>query len=95
MLKSGMTQASAWAVSRGWNWTFRLEAAPQVVPVQTFGDRQSALDVHVVLHAVAPQTYGLHELVVAARQVPVPSHVRGALSVEAEQAWPTHCVPVA
>jgi hypothetical protein len=67
-----------------------------VVPVQTLaGVRQSAFDAQVVLHAVAPQAYGLHELVVAALQVPAPSQVRAALSVDPVQLCAAHTVPFA
>jgi hypothetical protein len=36
--------------------TLRLDGAPQVVPVQTFGDAQSVLVEHDVLQVVVPQT---------------------------------------
>jgi hypothetical protein len=40
---------------------------PQLVPLQTFGEAQSAVVPQVVRHAVdEPQTYGLHDVLVAA-----------------------------
>jgi hypothetical protein len=42
---------------------------------------QSVFAVQVVAQAVAPQTYGAQEAVVAARQVPAPSQVRADVCV--------------
>ena len=49
--------------------------------------------VHVVAQDVAPHTYGAQEAVVAARQVPAPSHVRGSVSVEPLHVSPQQLVP--
>jgi hypothetical protein len=50
---------------------------------QMSGKRQSPSTVHAALHADSPlHTYGAHESVVAARQVPWPSHVRSCVSVD-------------
>jgi len=63
--------------------------------MQTFGLLQSALLAHVVLHAVAPQTYGVQLLLVAAWQVPAPLHVRADVPVVPLQLGATHWVPEA
>ena len=68
----------------------------QVPPLHTLGATQSALVVHVVLHAsvVVLQAYGLHDEVVAAAHMPVPLQSRGGANVEPVQSAATHCVPV-
>jgi hypothetical protein len=66
---------------------------PQVPPLQTLGDAQSALLVQVVLHAPVPQANGSHADVVAAWQVPVPLQVRAEVSVVPVQLGPAHCTP--
>jgi len=43
---------------------------------------QSVSALQVVAQAVAPHMYGAQEAVVAARQMPAPSHFRGSVSVE-------------
>ena len=73
--------------------TLRLDGGPQVVPVHTFGELQSAPDAHDVLQAVAPHRYGLHEVVVALWQTPAPLQVRAELAVDPVQLAPAHWVP--
>jgi hypothetical protein len=63
------------------------------VPVHTFGDAQSELEAHVVLHAAAPQMYGVQGVVVPAWQVPAPLQVRAELAVVPVQLAAAHCVP--
>jgi hypothetical protein len=65
---------------------------------QMFGDRQFVSTVHVELQLVVPlQTYGAHEVVVAARQVPAPSQVRALVCVDRPlaQVEATQTVPAA
>ena len=51
---------------------------PQLIETQVLPVVQSAdVVVQVVLHAVVAHWYGAHELVVAGRHVPAPSHDRG------------------
>jgi hypothetical protein len=73
--------------------TFSPGAGPQVVPMQTLGETQSAVVAQVVLHAVGPQMYGLHIAVVAVPQVPVPLHVRDDVAVVTLQLGAAHWVP--
>ena len=54
---------------------------PQLPLAQTLGATQSALVVHVALHAAVPQANGVHVAVVAVRQVPAPSQVRACVKV--------------
>lgn len=69
---------------------------PQLMVTQVFPDVQSAAVVlHVVLHAVVAHWYGAHELVVAARQAPAPSHDRGDDSVDPVQLAAPQAVPTA
>jgi hypothetical protein len=56
---------------------------------------QSALLVHVVLHAPVPQLYGEHEDVVGVLQVPDPLQVADDVSVEPVQVAARHWVPEA
>jgi hypothetical protein len=58
-----------------------LRAQLFVVPVpwQVFGDTQSVSAVHVVLHALVPQTKGVHGVVVAG------AHAPGAVPVQCER----------
>jgi hypothetical protein len=67
---------------------------PQLELTQLLPAVQSlAVEVHDVLHAPVPHWYGAHELVVAARQVPKPSHDRGDDSVDPVQLAAPHAVP--
>jgi hypothetical protein len=69
---------------------------PQLMAVQVLPVVQSAaVVVHVVLHAVVAHWYGAHELVVAARHAPTPSHDRGADSVDPVQLAAPQLVPAA
>ena len=68
---------------------------PQLPPVQTLGDTQSALVVQVALHAAVPQTNGSHMAVVAFRQVPAPSQVRAGVSVDPVHEAAPQVVPAA
>jgi hypothetical protein len=69
---------------------------PQLMAVQVLPVVQSvALVVHVVLHAAVAHMYGAHELVVAARHAPLPSHERADDSVEPVQLAPPQDVPTA
>jgi hypothetical protein len=74
-----------------------LGLLPQLVPVQTFGEAQSAVVEHVVLHArlAVSQPYGSQSELVTVRQTPAPSHVRAGVSVEPVQLPCTHRVPLA
>ena len=56
---------------------------------------QSALDAHDVLHDRGPQTYGAHDVVVGALQVPVPLQVRGLVKVVPVQVGAAHWVAAA
>jgi hypothetical protein len=59
-----------------------------------FPDVQSAVVVvHEVLHASVPHWYGAHELVVADRHVPLPSHERGDDNVDPMQLAAPQVVP--
>jgi hypothetical protein len=64
-------------------------------PLQMFGLLQSALVVHVLLHAPVPQANGSQLDVLAVWQVPVPLHVRTEDSVTPVQLAPAHWVPEA
>jgi hypothetical protein len=68
---------------------------PQLPPMQVLGDVQSELAVHDVLHALVPHTYGSHEAVVTAAQVPVPLQVRAGVNVVPLQVAPAQTVPAA
>ena len=68
---------------------------PQLPPLQTFGDAQSALVEQVVLQAPVPQANGAQLDDVAVWQVPVPLQVRAGVKVVPEQAAATHCEPAA
>jgi hypothetical protein len=57
------------------------------------GDAQSALALHVVLHAVGPHTNGVQFDVVTDWQVPVPLQVRAGVAVVPVQLAPTQVVP--
>ena len=65
---------------------------PQLMATQVLPDVQSDVAVHVVLHAPVPQVYGAHELVVAGRHVPIPSHDRADDSVIPVQLAPAQGV---
>ena len=54
---------------------------------------QSLLVPHEVAQDVAPHRYGAQEAVVAARQVPAPSHLRACVSVEPVQVSLVQPVP--
>jgi hypothetical protein len=82
------------------HWFPAVQAAPialvvQLPPLQVNGAAQSVSAVQVVLHALVPQTYGLHEEVVTVWQVPVPLQVRAGVSVEPVQLAATQVVPLA
>ena len=67
---------------------------PQLMATQVLPDTQSAAEVvQVVLQAPVPHRYGVHELVVAARQVPAPSQVRGDDNVDPVQLAAAQLVP--
>jgi hypothetical protein len=69
---------------------------PQLMVTQVLPVVQSAAEVvHDVLQAPVPHWYGTHELVVAGRHAPIPSHDRGADSVEPVQVAAPHPVPTA
>jgi hypothetical protein len=69
---------------------------PQLIVTHVFPVVQSAaVVVHVVLHAAVPHWYGTHELVVARRHAPAPSHDRGDDSVDPVQLAAPHAVPTA
>ena len=53
---------------------------------------QSLAEVHEVLHAVAPQRYGLHACVAEAGQLPVPLHEADAVCVPLLQDAARHAV---
>jgi hypothetical protein len=53
---------------------------PQMVPLQTNPVAQSALVAQLVLHALVPQTYGLHALRAPAAHIPVPLHLPASIS---------------
>jgi hypothetical protein len=64
------------------------------VPTHTVLPAQSPLPAQVVLHAVAPQAYGAHEVVVWL-QAPFPSQVPDAFvsTPEVHDCAPLHVVP--
>jgi hypothetical protein len=69
---------------------------PQLLFMHMFGATQSAaVDVHDILQAPVPHWYGVHELVVAGRHMPMPSQERGEDSVEPVQLAAPHVVPAA
>ena len=68
---------------------------PQLMLTQVLPLVQSVPVAQVVLHAPVPHMYGAHELVVAARQAPLPSHERGDDSIEPLQVAAPHDVPTA
>jgi len=69
---------------------------PQLMATQVLPVVQSlAVVVHEVLQAVVAHWYGAHELVVAGRQMPMPSHERGDDSIEPVQLAVPHPVPAA
>ena len=68
---------------------------PQLIPWQELGDAQSAVVLHVVLHAPVPQPYGEHDDVVAVWQTPLPLQLRAGVSVVPVQVAAAHCVPAA
>lgn len=53
---------------------------------------QSPSTEHDVLHAVAPQLYGVHAVVTAAGQLPAPSHVAAAVAIPEAQLADRHDV---
>ena len=55
---------------------------------------QSPSAAQLVLHAVAPHTYGVHWVVAAEGQVPVPLHEPDGVAVPAEQPAARHWVEV-
>lgn len=56
---------------------------PQIVPLQTFPDEQSALLLQLTRQVpVVPHRYSLHETELAAVQVPAPSQCAAAVPVE-------------
>jgi hypothetical protein len=79
---------------------FAVQAVPlgrfvQTPFAQMFGETQSAVTVHDVLHAPVPHAYGSHIDVVAAWQVPAPLQARADVSVDPVQLAATHVVPPA
>jgi hypothetical protein len=68
---------------------------PQLIIVQVLPLVHSVEVEHIVRHAFVPQVYGAHELVVAARHMPMPSHVRGDDSVDPVQLAAPQLVPAA
>ena len=69
---------------------------PQLMATQVLPEMQSAaVVVHVVLHAAVPHWYGAHELMVAGRHAPIPSHDRGDDNVEPVQLAAPQAVPTA
>jgi hypothetical protein len=66
------------------DWPSRF-LSPQrlVLGSQMLGEAQLASETHAVAQAVPLQTNGAHASVLAARQVPAPSHVRARVSVVA------------
>jgi hypothetical protein len=68
---------------------------PQLIAVQTFGDTQSALPLHVVKQLVAPQLYGKQDwLVPAAAHLPAPSQRLAGVSVEPAHVCAAQTVPL-
>jgi hypothetical protein len=57
-------------------WPFTVVQTP---PRQKKPETQSRFDVHEVLHAVAPQVYEPHDVLVTVRQTPDPSQVRAGV----------------
>jgi hypothetical protein len=68
---------------------------PQLIIVQVLPAVHSVEVEQVVRHAAVPQVNGAHELVVAVRHVPMPSHDRGDDSVEPVQLAAPQFVPAA
>jgi hypothetical protein len=68
---------------------------PQLVPLQTLGEAQSALVPQVVLQAPEPQAYGAHEDIETVWQVPVPLQARAGVSVVPLQVAGAHWIPAA
>jgi hypothetical protein len=66
---------------------------PQIVPLQTNPAAQSALDAQLVLHAVAPHTYGLQAVSGPAPHIPVPLHRPPCISAPFAQEVAPHTVP--
>jgi hypothetical protein len=75
------------------SWPSRL--SPQAPLLQNLLGAQSLLPAQTATQAVplAAQANGAHGWVTAGLQVPLPSQLRASVSVPAEQAGPTHCVP--
>jgi hypothetical protein len=85
-----------------WHWPADVHGVPggplfeHAPDPQKFPRAQSASVVHVVLQAVAPQTYGAQGFVVAVGHPgPLPLHNAGAVSIPAVQEPDAHCVPLA
>jgi len=70
---------------------------PQLIVMQVFGARQSAVVAHVVRHApLVPHRNGSQpDDAEAGRHSPMPSHVRAGVSVEPVQVAAMHTVPAA
>jgi hypothetical protein len=68
---------------------------PQLIIVQTLPLVHSVEEEHIVRHAFVPHVNGAHELVVAARHTPAPSHVRGDDSVNPVHVAAPQLVPAA
>ena len=68
---------------------------PQLVPLQTLGEAQSAVLPQAVLQAPVPQAYGAQDEFDTVWQVPVPLQVRAGVSVVPLQLAAAHCVPAA
>jgi hypothetical protein len=66
---------------------------PQLFPLHTFGDAQSAAVAQVVLQAAVPHAKGAQLDDVAVWQMPVPLQVRAGVNVVPVQVAPAHCVP--
>jgi len=66
---------------------------PQMVPLQTNPVAQSALVAQLVLHALVPQTYGLHAFSAPAAHVPVPLHLPASISAPFIHMVMPHVVP--
>jgi hypothetical protein len=85
-----VSQQKPCAQKPDWQDAAAVQAAPggslpQLPLVQTLGETQSVLLVHVVLHAAVAQVNGSHMAVVAGRQVPAPSQMRPCVSVDPVQ----------
>jgi hypothetical protein len=72
-----------------------MASLPQLFPTHELGEAQSAVVLHVVLHAVAAQPYGAHDDVVAVWHTPLPLQVRAGVNVVPVQVGPAHWVPAA